>query len=125
MTIMKSLKSENGFIAVDMLIVAAVLMAAVALWSSAERLLAAQQQNFCRTTAVFLAQGELNELEYAVENNLFTDLTDEQMNYNNQDFTVQKKITEKETEYLLSVKVLWHDEDSLQTQEQERIIFKR
>ena len=125
MTIMKKLKSESGFIAVDMLIVAAVLMAAVALWSSAERLLAAQQQNFCRTTAVFLAQGELNELEYAVENNLFTDLTDEQMNYNNQDFTVQKKITEKETEYLLSVKVLWHYEDSLQTQEQERIIFKR
>lgn len=125
MTIMKKLKSESGFIAVDMLIVAAVLMAAVALWSSAERLLAAQQQNFCRTTAVFLAQGELNELEYAVENNLFADLTDEQMNYNNQDFTVQKKITEKETEYLLSVKVLWHYEDSLQTQEQERIIFKR
>ena len=125
MTIMKSLKSESGFIAVDMLIVAAVLMAAVAFWSSAERLLAAQQQNFCRTTAVFLAQGELNELEYAVENNLFADLTDEQMNYNNQDFTVQKKITEKETEYLLSVKVLWHYEDSLQTQEQERIIFKR
>lgn len=125
MTIMKSLKSESGFIAVDMLIVAAVLMAAVALWSSAERLLAAQQQNFCRTTAVFLAQGELNELEYAVENNLLADLTDEQMNYNNQDFTVQKKITEKETEYLLSVKVLWHYEDSLQTQEQERIIFKR
>ena len=125
MTIMKKLKSESGFIAVDMLIVAAVLMAAVALWSSAERLLAAQQQNFCRTTAVFLAQGELNELEYAVENNLFADLTDEQLNYNNQDFTVQKKITEKETEYLLSVKVLWHYEDSLQTQEQERIIFKR
>ena len=125
MTIMKKLKSESGFIAVDMLIVAAVLMAAVALWSSAERLLAAQQQNFCRTTAVFLAQGELNELEYAVENNLLADLTDEQMNYNNQDFTVQKKITEKETEYLLSVKVLWHYEDSLQTQEQERIIFKR
>ena len=125
MTIMKSLKSESGFIAVDMLIVAAVLMAAVALWSSAERLLAAQQQNFWRTAAVFLAQGELNELEYAVENNLFADLTDEHMNYNNQDFTVQKKITEKETEYLLSVKVLWHYEDSLQTQEQERIIFKR
>lgn len=125
MTIMKKLKSESGFIAVDMLIVAAVLMAAVALWSSAERLLATQQQNFCRTVAVFLVQGELNELEYAVENNLFTDLTDEHMNYNNQDFTVQKKITEKETEYLLSVKVLWHYEDSLQTQEQERIIFKR
>ena len=125
MIIMKKLKSESGFIAVDMLIVAAVLMAAVALWSSAERLLAAQQQNFCRTAAVFLAQGELNELEYAVENNLFADLTDEHMNYNNQDFTVQKKITEKETEYLLSVKVLWHYEDSLQTQEQERIIFKR
>lgn len=122
---MNRLKSDSGFIAVDMLIIIAVLTATAVLWLSAERLLAAQQQNFYRTVAVFLAEGELNELEYDVENDLFADLADEQINYNNQHFTVQKEITEKEIEYLLSVKVVWHYENSLQTYQQERTIFKR
>ncbi|HIX83267.1 MAG TPA: hypothetical protein H9979_01820 [Candidatus Megamonas gallistercoris] len=122
---MNRLKSDSGFIAVDMLIIIAVLTATAVLWLSAERLLAAQQQNFYRTAAVFLAEGELNELEYDVENDLFADLADEQINYNNQHFTVQKEITEKEIEYLLSVKVVWHYENSLQTYQQKRTIFKR
>lgn len=122
---MNRLKSDSGFIAVDMLIIIAVLTATAVLWLSAERLLAAQQQNFYRTAAVFLAEGELNELEYDVENDLFADLADEQINYNNQYFTVQKEITEKEIEYLLSVKVVWHYENSLQTYQQKRTIFKR
>ena len=122
---MNRLKSDSGFIAVDMLIIIAVLTATAVLWLSAERLLAAQQQNFYRTAAVFLAEGELNELEYDVENDLFADLVDEQINYNNQYFTVQKEITEKEIEYLLSVKVVWHYENGLQTYQQKRTIFKR
>lgn len=122
---MNRLKSDSGFIAVDMLIIIAVLTATAVLWLSAERLLAAQQQNFYRTAAVFLAEGELNELEYDVENDLFADLADKQINYNNQHFTVQKEITEKEIEYLLSVKVVWHYENSLQTYQQKRTIFKR
>lgn len=122
---MNRLKSDSGFIAVDMLIIIAVLTATAVLWLSAERLLAAQQQNFYRTAAVFLAEGELNELEYDVGNDLFADLADEQINYNNQHFTVQKEITEKEIEYLLSVKVVWHYENSLQTYQQKRTIFKR
>lgn len=122
---MNRLKSDSGFIAVDMLIIIAVLTATAVLWLSAERLLAAQQQNFYRTAAFFLAEGELNELEYDVENDLFADLADEQINYNNQHFTVQKEITEKEIEYLLSVKVVWHYENSLQTYQQKRTIFKR
>ncbi len=122
---MNRLKSDSGFIAVDMLIIIAVLTATAVLWLSAERLLAAQQQNFYRTAAVFLAEGELNELEYDVENDLFADLADEQINYNNQHFTVQKEITEKEIEYLLSVKVVWHYENGLQTYQQKRTIFKR
>lgn len=122
---MNRLKSDSGFIAVDMLIIIAVLTATAVLWLSAERLLAAQQQNFYRTAAVFLAEGELNELEYDVENDLFADLADEQINYNNQYFTVQKEITEKEIEYLLSVKVVWHYENGLQTYQQKRTIFKR
>lgn len=122
---MNRLKSDSGFIAVDMLIIIAVLTATAVLWLSAERLLAAQQQNFYRTVAVFLAEGELNELEYDVENDLFADLADEQINYNNQHFTVQKEITEKEIEYLLSVKVVWHYENGLQTYQQKRTIFKR
>ena len=122
---MNRLKSDSGFIAVDMLIIIAVLTATAVLWLSAERLLAAQQQNFYGTAAVFLAEGELNELEYDVENDLFADLADEQINYNNQHFTVQKEITEKEIEYLLSVKVVWHYENGLQTYQQKRTIFKR
>lgn len=121
---MKKLKSNKGFIAVDMLIIIAVLTATVVVWSSAERLLTAQQQNLYRTTAIFLVQGELNKLEYAVENNLATNLSDELVNYNNQDFMVQKKIIAEDTQYLLNVKVIWHYENNLQTEQQERTIFK-
>lgn len=119
------LKECGGFMAVDMIILMAVLAAAAVIWSSAGMVFSAQQQNFCRTTAVFLAQGELNKMEYAVENDTDTVLAEETVNCNNTDFFVQKEIFSSNEIFLLKVKVSWYYENGLQEEIQERTVYKR
>ena len=49
------LKDNNGFVAMDMLIVMAIVMASAVVWSSASLLMSAQQQNSYRTAAIFFS----------------------------------------------------------------------
>ena len=119
------LKNNNGFVAVDMLIVMAIVMASAVVWSSASLLMSAQQQNFYRTTAIFLAQGELNKLEYAIENNAILNLEAENVDCGEQQFILQKEVIEQDEQFLLKVKVVWYYEDNLQQEQQERIIVKK
>ena len=119
------LKDNNGFVAMDMLIVMAIVMASAVVWSSASLLMSAQQQNFYRTTAIFLAQGELNKLEYAIENNAILNLEAENVDCGEQQFILQKEVIEQDEQFLLKVKVVWYYEDNLQQEQQERIIVKK
>lgn len=119
------LKNNNGFVAVDMLIIMAIVMASAVVWSSAKLLMSAQQQNFYRTTAIFLAQGELNKLEYAIENNAILNLEAENVNCGEQQYILQKEGIEQDEQFLLKVKVVWYYEDNLQQEQQERIIVKK
>ena len=119
------LKDNNGFVAMDMLIVMAIVMASAVVWSSAKLLMSAQQQNFYRTTAIFLAQGELNKLEYAIENNAILNLEAENVDCGEQQFILQKEVIEQDEQFLLKVKVVWYYEDNLQQEQQERIIVKK
>ena len=119
------LKDNNGFVAMDMLIVMAIVMASAVVWSSASLLMSAQQQNFYRTTAIFLAQGELNKLEYAIENNAILNLEAENVNCGEQQYILQKEGIEQDEQFLLKVKVVWYYEDNLQQEQQERIIVKK
>ena len=119
------LKNNNGFVAVDMLIIMAIVMASAVVWSSAKLLMSAQQQNFYRTTAIFLAQGELNKLEYAIENNAILNLEAENVNCGEQQYILQKEGIEQNEQFLLKVKVVWYYEDNLQQEQQERIIVKK
>lgn len=119
------LKNNNGFVAVDMLIIMAIVMASAVVWSSAKLLMSAQQQNFYRTTAIFLAQGELNKLEYAIENNAILNLEAENVNCGEQQYILQKEGIEQDEQFLLKVKVVWYYEENLQQEQQERIIVKK
>ena len=119
------LKDNNGFVAMDMLVVMAIVMASAVVWSSASLLMSAQQQNFYRTTAIFLAQGELNKLEYDIENDMVLNLDTETINCDEQQFILQKEVIEQDEQFLLKVKVVWYYEDNLQQEQQERIIVKK
>ena len=123
------LKDNNGFVAMDMLIVMAIVMASAVVWSSAKLLMSAQQQNSYRTAAIFLAQGELNKLEYAIENNAILNLEAENVDCGEQQFILQKEVIEQDEQFLLQfllkVKVVWYYEDNLQQEQQERIIVKK
>ena len=119
------LKNNNGFIAINMLIVMAIVMASAVVWSSANLLMGAQQQNFYRTTAIFLAQGELNKLEYAVENDMMLNLDDEDVNCGEQQYILQKEVIERGRQFLLKVKVVWYYEGNLQQEQYERFITKK
>lgn len=119
------LKNNNGFVAVDMLIIMAIVMASAVVWSSAKLLMSAQQQNFYRTTAIFLAQGELNKLEYAIENDMVLNLDTENVDCGEQQYILQKEGIEQDEQFLLKVKVVWYYEDNLQQEQQERIIVKK
>ena len=119
------LKNNNGFVAVDMLIIMAIVMASAVVWSSASLLMSAQQQNSYRTAAIFLAQGELNKLEYAIENNAILNLEAENVDCGEQQFILQKEVIEQNEQFLLKVKVVWYYEDNLQQEQQERIIVKK
>ncbi len=119
------LKDNNGFVAMDMLIVMAIVMASAVVWSSASLLMSAQQQNSYRTAAIFLAQGELNKLEYAIENDMVLNLDTETINCGEQQYILQKEVIEQDEQFLLKVKVVWYYEDNLQQEQQERIIVKK
>ena len=119
------LKDNNGFVAVDMLIIMAIVMASAVVWSSASLLMSAQQQNFYRTTAIFLAQGELNKLEYAIEDNAILNLEAENVDCGEQQFILQKEVIEQDEQFLLKVKVVWYYEDNLQQEQYERFIAKK
>lgn len=119
------LKNNNGFVAVDMLIIMAIVMASAVVWSSAKLLMSAQQQNFYRTTAIFLAQGELNKLEYAIEDNAILNLEAENVDCGEQQFILQKEVIEQDEQFLLKVKVVWYYEDNLQQEQYERFIAKK
>lgn len=119
------LKNNNGFIAINMLIVMAIVMASAVVWSSANLLMSAQQQNFYRTTAIFLAQGELNKLEYAIENDMMINLDDENVNCGEQQYVLQKEVIERAEQFLLKVKVVWYYEGNLQQEQYERFITKK
>lgn len=119
------LKNNNGFVAVDMLIIMAIVMASAVVWSSAKLLMSAQQQNFYRTTAIFLAQGELNKLEYAIENDMVLNLDTETINCGEQQYILQKEGIEQDEQFLLKVKVGWYYEDNLQQEQYERFIAKK
>ena len=119
------LKNNNGFVAVDMLIIMAIVMASAVVWSSASLLMSAQQQNFYRTTAIFLAQGELNKLEYAIEDNAILNLEAENVDCGEQQFILQKEVIEQDEQFLLKVKVVWYYEDNLQQEQYERFIAKK
>ncbi|WP_286035122.1 hypothetical protein [Megamonas hypermegale] len=119
------LKDNNGFVAMDMLIVMAIVMASAVVWSSASLLMSAQQQNSYRTAAIFLVQGELNKLEYAIENNAILNLEAENVDCGEQQFILQKEVIEQDEQFLLKVKVVWYYEDNLQQEQQERIIVKK
>lgn len=119
------LKDNNGFVAMDMLIVMAIVMASAVVWSSASLLMSAQQQNSYRTAAIFLAQGELNKLEYAIENDMVLNLDTETINCDEQQFILQKEGIEQDEQFLLKVKVGWYYEDNLQQEQYERFIAKK
>lgn len=119
------LKNNNGFVAVDMLIIMAIVMASAVVWSSASLLMSAQQQNFYRTTAIFLAQGELNKLEYAIENDMVLNLDTENVDCGEQQYILQKEGIEQDEQFLLKVKVGWYYEDNLQQEQYERFIAKK
>ena len=119
------LKNNNGFVAVDMLIIMAIVMASAVVWSSASLLMSAQQQNSYRTAAIFLAQGELNKLEYAIENDMVLNLDTETINCGEQQYILQKEGIEQDEQFLLKVKVGWYYEDNLQQEQYERFIAKK
>ena len=119
------LKDNNGFVAMDMLIVMAIVMASAVVWSSASLLMSAQQQNSYRTAAIFLAQGELNKLEYAIENDMVLNLDTETINCGEQQYILQKEGIEQDEQFLLKVKVGWYYEDNLQQEQYERFIAKK
>lgn len=119
------LKNNNGFVAIDMLIVMAIVMASAVVWSSANLLMSAQQQNFYRTTAIFLAQGELNKLEYSIENDMVLNLDTETINCDEQQYILQKEVIAQDEQFLLKVKVVWYYEGNLQQEQYERFITKK
>lgn len=58
------IKNEQGFISVDVMLMACILSAAAVIWAAMLAAIDAQERQAERYAAVYLAQGQLNKMEY-------------------------------------------------------------
>lgn len=119
----KLIKNVQGFFILDTAIGTACIIVIATMWFFLGSMQNALYQKAQHITAIFLTQQYLNEMEYAICENLEIELDSEKIRYNETDFTIEKQLNKNDlSSYLISVKVEWIYENSLQSELQERVV---
>ena len=120
------MKHNEGFLTIDVLVLATILLCLSSLWALFAYFNQIQKLNAEHYSAVLLAQGYLNKYEYEINKQALPKLTsEERVKVGDIDFTVNSNIAEQAaTIYKVKVYVKWKHNDEMQMEEQERIVVK-
>ena len=122
-------EAEAGFMTMDVILLAAVLLAAAAVWQAASLVYNAQNRAAGYVQAGFLAQQRLNEMEYDLLHD--TSLAAAEPNFlicNGLRYEVSQRTMQSEKAtylYDLEVEVKWHYGGAEQSEYQKRQVIKR